>query len=65
MLRISKLIRPARLLNKVPLRAGLPGWDRPDPPPSVCLQADHEISDEEIVFFFPDASMPEYVLTEP
>lgn len=45
MLRISKLIRPVRNLRKVPVRAGLPGWDRPDPPPSAKVPTDHELTD--------------------
>lgn len=72
MLRISNLIRRRVMLKAIPIRAGVPGWDRPDPPPSVKIPYDHEViiklaqlTDEEIIFYFPDRSMPEYVLTQP
>lgn len=42
MLRIPNLLR-SKLPNKTPLRAGLPGWHRPDPPPSVEVPLDHEV----------------------
>lgn len=65
MLRISSLIRSGRNLTKIPIRGGPPGWSRPDPPPSAVVQADRELSDDEIIFFFPDRNMPEFFLTEP
>jgi hypothetical protein len=33
MIRISKLLRGAQFVKKIPARAG-PGWDRPDVPPT-------------------------------
>ena len=47
------------------MRSGPPGWSRPDPPPSAVVEADHELTDEEIIFFFPDRNMPEFFLTQP
>ena len=32
MLRIGSLLRNKQLIKKTVLRAGMPGWDRPDPP---------------------------------
>ncbi len=34
MLRIGSLLRNKQLIKKTVLRAGMPGWDRPDPPPT-------------------------------
>lgn len=42
MLRISNLLR-GRIPMRIPVRAGLPNWDRPDPPPSVVVETDHEV----------------------
>lgn len=40
MLRIAKLTRIPTNLRKIPIRGGVPGWDRPDPPPSVIIPND-------------------------
>lgn len=42
MLRISNLVR-GRIPKRLPMRAGLPNWDRPDPPPSAIVPLDHEV----------------------
>jgi hypothetical protein len=34
MLRIASLLRNKQLIKKTIFRAGMPGWDRPDPPPT-------------------------------
>ena len=36
MIRISKLLRTTKLINKIPVRGG-PGWDRPDVPHSQLV----------------------------
>lgn len=43
MLRITNLMRGKLLLKRIPMRAGIPNWDRPDPPPSVHLPLDHQV----------------------
>jgi hypothetical protein len=42
MLRITNLLR-GRIPKRMPARAGLPNWDRPDPPPSARVPVDHEV----------------------
>lgn len=42
MLRISNLVRKG-ILKTMPMRAGLPNWDRPDPPPSAVVPLEHEV----------------------
>jgi hypothetical protein len=34
MLRICSLLRNKQIIKNTVLRAGMPGWDRPDPPPT-------------------------------
>ncbi len=43
MLRITNLMRGKLLLKRIPMRAGIPNWDRPDPPPSVHVPLDHQV----------------------
>ena len=43
MLRISNLVRSKILPLRVPMRAGIPNWDRPDPPPSANVPLEHEV----------------------
>lgn len=71
MIRISKLLRTTKFINKIPARGG-PGWDRPDVPPSQTVERDTKVhpyliqyTQEEIVYTFFDSSMPEFFLTEP
>lgn len=42
MLRITNLMR-GKLLKRIPMRAGIPNWDRPDPPPTVHVPLDHQV----------------------
>lgn len=42
MIRINKLLRTAKLISKVPVRAG-PGWDRPDVPPTQRVETDMRV----------------------
>ena len=42
MLRLSNLVR-TKVPQRLTLRAGLPGWHRPDPPPSAHVPIDHEV----------------------
>lgn len=42
MLRITNLLR-GRLPKHIPMRAGIPNWDRPDPPPTVRYNLDHQV----------------------
>lgn len=43
MLRIANLVRSRVLPRKIPTRAGLPNWDRPDPPPTVKVPVTEEV----------------------
>ena len=40
MLRFSNILR-SNLRKTQAFRAGTPGWDRPDPPPSAKVPSDH------------------------
>lgn len=44
MLRISNLVRGRILPITKVARAGLPNWERPDPPPSAYVPVDHEVA---------------------
>jgi hypothetical protein len=41
MLRISNLLRGKVMPRKIPMRSGLPNWDRPDPPATPSHEIDH------------------------
>jgi hypothetical protein len=42
MIRINKLLRTAKFLNKIPVRGG-PGWDRPDVPSTQFVERDTKV----------------------
>lgn len=42
MIRINKLLRTAKFIQKLPARGG-PGWDRPDVPPSAFVDRDTRV----------------------
>lgn len=43
MIRINKLLRAAKTISKVPVRAG-PGWDRPDVPPTQFVETNQRVA---------------------
>lgn len=42
MLRITNLLR-GKIPKRIPMRGGLPNWDRPDPPPTPHYELDHQV----------------------
>ncbi len=42
MIRINRLLRTAKFIQKLPARGG-PGWDRPDVPPSAFVDRDTRV----------------------
>lgn len=43
MIRINKLLRAVKTINKIPMRAG-PGWDRPDVPQTQFVETDRRVT---------------------
>lgn len=42
MIRLNRLLRTAKLVQKLPARSG-PGWDRPDVPPTQKVPRDTKV----------------------